>query len=311
MKKVLALFPGQGSQKVGMGKDLVEASPRARELFSTADEVLGFSLSKICFEGPASELTRTAIAQPAILTVSSICYELLRERLSSHLSITAAAGHSLGEYSALVAAGAIRFSDAVKLVHLRGSFMQEAVPAGAGAMVAVMGASEAELESLCAAARAECGETVELANVNTKEQIVVAGTKRAVDTLMPKLSTFRAVPLSVSAPFHCSLMKPAAEKLQNVLADIEIRPPQFPVYANVTAAPVHEPEEIRRSLYEQVCGRVRWVQTIEAIIAHEKADIAVEFGTGGVLTGLMKRIHAPFPRASADAPASINELNLM
>ena len=213
MKRILALFPGQGSQKVGMGKALYDGAPLARDIFHQADQALGFSLSKICFEGPAEELTRTAVAQPAILTVSTICFELAKQKVGSQLNIVAAAGHSLGEYSALVAAGALTFNDAVRLVNQRGTYMQEAVPAGVGAMVAVMGATEPELEEHCHAISAELGQTVELANVNTKEQIVVAGSKSGIEALTARLSAFRTVPLAVSAPFHCSLMRPAAERL--------------------------------------------------------------------------------------------------
>jgi [acyl-carrier-protein] S-malonyltransferase len=291
-----------------MGKALYDGAARARELFHLADEALGFSLSKICFEGPAEELTRTAIAQPAILTVTTICFELAQQGSPGGLPIVAAAGHSLGEYSALVAAGAIPFHDAVRLVNRRGTFMQEAVAPGVGAMVAVMGASEVELEQHCHTVTQEIGEPVELANVNTNEQIVVAGTKRAVDALIPRLAAFRTVPLQVSAPFHCSLMKPAAERLREALREVPIEKPRFPIFANFSASIGKTADEIRELLYQQVCGRVRWVGCMESARRQFPADTVIEFGNGSVLTGLMKRIDSSVQRRNVDSLESIEQL---
>ena len=290
--KVLGLFPGQGSQKVGMGKDLFEASDLAKKIFATADEVLGFSLRKICFEGPPERLTATEVAQPAILTVSTICYELAREKNPS-LMLCAAAGHSLGEYSALVAAGALAFPDAVLLVHKRGEYMQKAVPAGAGKMVAVLGKEPAEIEA--ALARVTKG-VAQIANLNAPGQVVVAGAREAVDEFVGLLGGGKTMEIAVSAPFHCALMQPAQDALAKDLSTIKISSCNFPVYANYSAAAVRDPEQIRESLRLQVCGRVRWVDCIEHAIAENDPSLAVEFGNGTVLSGLLKRIAPALPR---------------
>ncbi|NDC37681.1 MAG: [acyl-carrier-protein] S-malonyltransferase, partial [Proteobacteria bacterium] len=254
--QTIALFPGQGSQKVGMGKDLAERSEIARDLFSRADKALGFPLSAICFDGPAERLTSTEIAQPAILTVSVICFEMARAALGNKLSVCTAAGHSLGEYSALVAAGALRFEDAVVLVNKRGRYMQSAVPAGVGKMIAVLGKEVRELES--AIAQVGSG-VVDIANINAPGQIVVSGKREAVDAFMAELGNAKVIELQVSAPFHCALMEPAATELARDLDEVEILPVNFPVISNVTANPVKTPAEIRDALKRQVCGRVRWV----------------------------------------------------
>lgn len=299
MANVLGLFPGQGSQKVGMGRDLVNESAVAREVFAAADEALGFSLSTICFEGPADRLTATEIAQPAILTVSTICHRLAAE---AGLTLTAAAGHSLGEYSALVAAGALRFEDAVVLVHKRGRYMQSAVPVGAGKMVAVLGK---DLDVIEAAIATVPTGVVQVANINSPGQIVVAGDAAAVDRFKAALGDARMTDLTVSAPFHCALMQPAADALAYDLDACPIETARFPVYANVTAAPVRTPAEIRAALKAQVCGRVRWIECMENAIAGERIDRAVEFGAGAVLVGLLKRINGAVPRASVGALADV------
>lgn len=306
--RILGLFPGQGSQQVGMGKDFYDASPMAREIFQRADDALGFKLSAVCFNGPQEELTRTAIAQPAILTVSVIAYELAREGLGDKLALVAAAGHSLGEYSAHVAAGSLAFEDAVRLVHLRGTYMQEAVPVGAGKMLAVMGVPVEKLEQVCAEVSERGIGSVEIANVNDTSQIVVAGSAAAVDALPAALEGARTVALSVSAPFHCSLMKPAAERLKNTLAGTAIQNPRIPVFANYTGRPVNSAEEIRELLYQQVCGRVRWVECMQNAIALAKPTLSVEFGNGTVLSGLLRRIQRDMPRANIETMQSISDL---
>lgn len=307
-KKILGLFPGQGSQKVGMGRALCESSARANEIFERANHALGFDLRRLCFEGPAEELTRTAIAQPAILTVSVIAFELANARWGESLNLVAAAGHSLGEYSALVASGALSFDDAVVLVHKRGLFMQEAVPVGAGKMLAVIGMDVSALEAACAEVSEGGHGVVEIANVNDATQIVVAGNAASVDALVPRLTGSRTVELAVSAPFHCSLMRPAAERLKKELEAVQVYPSRFPVYTNFAATPSSTPDDVRASLFQQVCGRVRWVECMQNSISATCPDLAVEFGSGAVLTGLLRRIKKDLPRANADSPEAIDAL---
>jgi [acyl-carrier-protein] S-malonyltransferase len=303
MANIFALFPGQGSQKVGMGKQLFEQYPIAKELFERADNALGFSLSSICFEGPADKLTLTEITQPAILTVSTICFRLFQQQpqANSH-SIVAAAGHSLGEYSALVAADAISFEDAVRLVNKRGRYMQEAVPVGTGRMVAVLGKEVAEIQ---AAIDANTAGVAEIANINAPGQIVVAGSVEGVAGFVEKLGTAKVIDLPVSAPFHCSLMQPAEEKLRVDLKNISIKKPNFPVYQNFTAAFSDDPEVIRENLARQVCGRVRWVECVENANQQKQPSAVWEFGAGNVLTGLVKRINSSIPRVNIDSPESL------
>ena len=297
---IFALFPGQGSQKVGMGKALCEASAIAREYFDIADRVLGFSLRQLCFEGPEAELTRTAVAQPAILTLSAICFALFAER-GGVARVKVAAGHSLGEYSALVAAGALRFEDAVLLVHKRGKYMQEAVPVGAGKMVAVLGKEVAEIESALAAGTSG---TAEIANINAPGQVVVAGDVAGVDGFCQRMAGAKIMPLQVSAPFHCSLMRPAEIKLAEDLKTVPLTAPRFPVIANVEAQPLREPEAIRDALRRQVCGRVRWVESMERGLGEFAPAKAVEFGQGATLSGLLKRIRSEVVRANVDSVES-------
>jgi [acyl-carrier-protein] S-malonyltransferase len=286
MSQILALFPGQGSQKVGMGKELYAASPTAQRYFNEANEALGFSLSDICFEGPEAKLTETAIAQPAILTVSALCYALAREN-APQLPVVAAAGHSLGEYSALVAAKAISFQDAVLLVHKRGTYMQEAVPVGVGKMVAVLGK---EMSDINAALEKVTVGVAEVANDNAPGQIVVAGNAEGIKAFVENLPGAKVIELQVSAPFHCSLMKRAQERLALDIAKLSIKAPAFPIYQNVTAQAVIDPEVIRANLISQVCGQVRWVACMQRAIAETSPALTVEFGAGNVLSGLMKRI---------------------
>ena len=304
MTNIFTLFPGQGSQKVGMGKELADTYPLAKEIFALADQALGFELSKICFEGPADKLTLTEIAQPAILTVSTICYRLWKQSgASATQQIVAAAGHSLGEYSALVAAEAISFEDAVRLVNKRGKYMQEAVPVGTGKMVAVLGKEVSEIEAALPAAG---GEIAQIANINAPGQIVVAGSVAGVQQFVERLGAAKVIELTVSAPFHCDLMKPAEEKLRKDLAEIEIKKPLFPVYQNFTAQASEDPQVIRENLALQVCGRVRWVECVENAVSARAPQAVWEYGAGNVLTGLVKRINSSLSRVNIDSPTALS-----
>ncbi|MCB0317256.1 MAG: ACP S-malonyltransferase [Bdellovibrionales bacterium] len=286
-ENLLALFPGQGSQVVGMGKSFFDNFEIAKKMFAQADEALGYSLSKLCFEGPETDLTLTQNTQPAILTVSSIAFQLLNEKLNGELKPVAAAGHSLGEYSALVAAGALDFQEAVLLVHKRGKYMQEAVPAGTGKMLAVLKKEPDEIQA--AINKVEDG-IVQIANINSPGQIVVAGEKNAVDKFATELGNAKIIELPVSAPFHCSLMKPAEEKLAVDLDATTFKDCNFPVYANYTAEPVLKGLDARELLKKQVCGTVRWVESMQAVASQKNISNAIEFGAGKVLVGLLKRI---------------------
>lgn len=299
--RIFAMFPGQGSQKVGMGKELSEKMSLARELFDIADTRLGLSLSKLCFEGPEQDLVLTKHAQPAILVVSVATYLLAAERFNTVI----AAGHSLGEYSALVAAGALDLGDAVELVHKRGIYMQEAVPTGVGKMVAVLGKEVGEIEEAIGKVK---GGVAEIANINAPGQIVVSGTKEGVDEFVSLLGGAKVVELAVSAPFHSSLMKQAEEKLAKDLRGVKIEKPRFPVISNITALPVTDPEEIRNNLIRQVCGRVRWTETVEYVAAEVEISGAVEFGAGATLTGLVKRTTTKFKGHSCDSVEKVESI---
>lgn len=305
MKKILALFPGQGSQKVGMGAELVQEFELARDLFSVADQSLGFALSQICLNGPAEDLQKTEITQPAILAVSTIYFRLAEQIYGAALPIVAAAGHSLGEYSALVAAGAVDFEEAVRLVHKRGKYMQEAVPEGAGKMVAVLGV---ELDQLEAKIDSYQGK-VQIANVNAPGQIVVAGEQAAVSEFQKELTGVKTVELAVSAPFHCQMMKPAEERLEKELAKLSISKPRFPVFSNFLGKIVDEPEEIRTALVNQVCGRVRWTECIQNAIKVYQPELAIEFGNGTVLTGMLKRIEPQLARANINCQEALRTVS--
>lgn len=308
-QKVAFLFPGQGSQKVGMGKALYDASPLARAVFDEADAKLGFALSKLCFEGPEDQLMLTANAQPAILTTSVAALRVLQSE--SGLQPAVVAGHSLGEYSALVAAGALSLGDAVKVVNLRGRFMQDAVPPGVGAMAAILGLDATQVEEACAEARAGCpGEVVSPANLNGGGQVVIAGHKRAVEVACDAARTRgakRAMPLAVSAPFHCALMQPAAERLAAELARIEVRTPSVPVIANVDAAPNRDAARVRELLVQQVTAPVRWEETVLRLVSMEVGR-AIELGHGNVLAGLGKRIAPALEVIGVRDPAGVSAL---
>lgn len=288
MGKIAFVFPGQGAQAVGMGKDVYDALPNSRAVFEKGDEVLGFPLSRLIFEGPDSELKQTVNTQPALVTTSVAYLEALREQ---GMQPDYVAGHSLGEYSALVAAGVLAYEDAVSLVRLRGRFMEEAVPGGQGAMAAVLGADRDALAELCRKVTEE-GNPVELANVNCPGQIVVSGSLAGVSSIVERVKEAggkRAIPLEVSGPFHSSLMKQAAERLAEELKKVAFHVPSVPVIVNVTASPVTDPEEIRELLVRQVFSPVLWQDSIEWLIA-AGVDTFVEIGSGSVLAGLIRKI---------------------
>ena len=300
------LFPGQGSQAVGMGRALAASSPAAREVFAQADEALGYAISRLCFEGPAEELTLTANAQPGILTCSIAALRALEAETG--LSPRVVAGHSLGEFSALVAAGSLDFADAVRLVHLRGRFMQEAVPAGQGAMAALMGGASDQVAELCAAA-AE-GEVLAPANFNGGGQIVIAGHAGAVGRAVARAKEFgvkRAVPLQVSAPFHCSLMEPAALRLAAELEQVTLADPRVPVVSNVEAEPHQDGARARQLLVRQVTAPVRWEESVQRLAAMGVTRL-VEVGPGKVLSGLVRRIAKEIAVASVDTPEDLATL---
>jgi [acyl-carrier-protein] S-malonyltransferase len=304
------VFPGQGSQAVGMGVSLAEAFPAARELFEEVDEALKQRLFKLMREGPESELMLTENAQPALMAVSLAAVRVLERELGRRLTDSAdfVAGHSLGEYSALAAAGAFAVADAARLLKRRGRAMQKAVPVGEGAMAALIGA---DLEQAVAIARdAAKGEVCAPANDNAPGQVVVSGHKAAVEraiALAAERGIKRAVMLPVSAPFHCALMQPAAEEMAEALAETRLLPPAVPIIANVTAAPVKDPETIRRLLVEQVTGLVRWRESVLAMKA-AGVETLVELGAGKVLSGLVKRIDRDLTASSAGTPEEIEAL---
>ena len=284
------VFPGQGSQSVGMGRTLYDAFAESRAVFDEVDEALGEKLSTLIFEGPEDQLTLTANAQPALMAVSIAALRALETTGFSLNEARYVAGHSLGEYSALAAAGAFSVADTARLLRIRGTAMQAAVPQGAGAMAAILGLEAEAVLALCAEA-AE-GDVCEPANDNGGGQIVISGDKAAIDravALAPERGAKRAIPLAVSAPFHCRLMQPAAERMQAALAEAAIAAPSVPVVSNVTADPTSQPDEIRERLVRQVTGQVRWRESVE-FLARDGVTKLVEIGSGKVLSGLSRRI---------------------
>lgn len=288
MGKLAFVFPGQGSQEVGMGKDVYDAVPAAREAFETADRVLGFPLTEMIFEGPESDLKQTSNTQPALLATSWALYQALERH---GIRPDYVAGHSLGEYGALVAAGVLRFEDAIAIVRQRGQFMEQAVPSGQGAMAAVLGAERERLGALCDDISA-AGTPVEMANLNCPGQIVVSGSREGIDAVVERgkeAGAKRVIPLEVSGPFHSAMMKPAAERLGEALRAIEMQDARIPVIANVTARPVAGAEQIRGLLVEQVFSPVLWEDSVRYLI-DQGVDTFVEIGSGKVLSGLIKKI---------------------
>lgn len=308
MSKRAFTFPGQGSQAVGMGKDLADSYQEARNVFAEVDEALGQKLSAIMFDGPDETLRLTENAQPALMAVSVAVTRVLAARgfaLADNAAFVA--GHSLGEYSALAAAEAFSLADAARLLKLRGQAMQQAVPVGQGAMAAILGL---DLETvLAAAADASDGEVCGVANDNAPGQVVISGhagaVNRAIELLKAK-GAKRALPLPVSAPFHCALMRPAADAMQDALGRVEVKAPVVPVVANVLAQPISDPEEIRKRLVEQVTGMVRWTECVRWMTSQGGVTELVELGAGKVLSGLAKRISPETTAVSIGTPADVD-----
>ncbi|RFC66195.1 [acyl-carrier-protein] S-malonyltransferase [Fulvimarina endophytica] len=299
------VFPGQGSQSVGMGKALQENYAASRDVFAEVDDALGENLSRLIFEGPIEELTLTANAQPALMAVSMATMRALESEGFAVSSAAFAAGHSLGEYSALAATGAISIAETAKLLRIRGLAMQEAVPAGEGAMAAILGLEMEAVQALCD--ESSQGEVCEPANDNGGGQIVISGAKGAVERAVARAGergAKRAIPLPVSAPFHCALMSPAAERMAQALKDARISVPSIPVITNVTADATQDPEMVRKRLVEQVTGSVRWRESM-IFAAEEGVDELAEIGAGKVLSGLAKRIDKRLSARSIGTPDEI------
>jgi [acyl-carrier-protein] S-malonyltransferase len=305
-RKLAFLFPGQGSQAVGMGRDLADRFPIAAKTFAEADEALGIPLSKLCFEGPEEELRLTENTQPAIMTVSVAAARVLAEK---GIEPALAAGHSLGEWSAHVIAGTFSFADAVRAVKARGAAMQRAVPAGEGAMAAVLALDAAQIAEACAEAAAETGLAVQAANLNSPTQTVISGASAAVTRaaeLCKARGARRTVMLAVSAPFHCALMQPAQQEVAKVLAGIALSDPRIPVAANVTGHLVNTAAAARDALVHQVTGAVRWVDCVGALKA-AGPELYIETGPGKVLCGLLKQIDGELKSLNVEDAASLEK----
>jgi len=302
MGQIAFVFPGQGSQAVGMGKALHDSFEAARAVFEEADAVLGFPLSQLCFQGPDEQLKLTENTQPAILAVSAAAWRVLSE---AGVRPDFVAGHSLGEYSALVAANSLSLSDALRVVRKRGTYMQESVPVGQGAMAAILGLTADQVEALCR--EAAQGEVLSPANLNTPSQIVIAGTAAAVDRALQLAKSHgarKAVQLSVSAPFHCALMQPAQERLSKDLGKITFGNPEYPLINNADAAEVRLGDRIASSLSRQVCSSVRWTESVQKLIS-AGVQLFVELGPGKVLCGLIRQIDRTVRTANIEDPQSL------
>jgi len=305
MAKIAFVFPGQGSQYVGMGKDLVAKFSYTKKFFDDANAALGFDIQKLCFEGPEEELKKTEITQPAILTVSAICLEAMRS--FGGIKAEAVAGHSLGEYTALYAAGSLSFKDAIKLVNMRGKFMQTAVPLGEGTMAAILGLDRNIVKDICAKASAKG--VVEAANINSPGQIVISGKVAGVaeaGKLCKEAGAKRVIELQVSAPFHSSLMKPAADNLAIELGKIAIKDAQVPVVSNVTADYVISAVTIKELLIKQMTSPVQWEDSIIKL-SNDGFDTFIEIGPGKVLTGLIKKINSKVKIYNVSDAATLGE----
>jgi [acyl-carrier-protein] S-malonyltransferase len=301
-RQLAIIFPGQGSQNPGMGKELAERFPVARQVFEEADDALGFAISRLCFDGPAEDLQLTENTQPAILTVSVAAYRVMNE--AGFAAPAFVAGHSLGEYSALVASGALSLSDAVRTVRARGRYMQEAVPVGTGAMAAVLGGELSEIERIC---KEESSDQVcSIANLNSPGQVVIAGNTGAVDRAAELLKGVakRVIKLNVSAPFHCALMKPAQDRLATDLKQLSFNEPAMPVVTNVDARPTTVPDELRDALVRQVSAPVRWSESMQLLI-EQGTGTFVEAGPGKVLSGLMRQISRDVKTLNVEDAASL------
>ncbi len=300
--RMAIVFPGQGSQSPGMGKDLAEKFAVARKVFEEADDALGFKISQLCFEGPAEDLQLTENTQPAILTVSVAAYRALSEAGIGPPAFVA--GHSLGEYSALVAAGSLSLTDAVRTVRARGRYMQEAVPVGTGAMAAVLGAELSDIERICNEAKGD--QVCSIANLNSPNQAVIAGDTDAVDRAVGLLQGVakKVIKLKVSAPFHCALMKPAQDRLAPDLERLSFSEPAMPVVTNVDAHPATAPDQLRDALVRQVSAPVRWVESMQLLI-EQGAGTFVEAGPGKVLSGLMRQINRDVKMLNVEDAASL------
>lgn len=299
-------FPGQGSQQIGMGKALAEAHSASRAVFEEVDEALGEKLSKVIFEGPEDTLTLTANAQPALMAVSMAAMRALEEGgFDLSASVSCVAGHSLGEYSALCAAGSISLADTARLLRIRGNAMQAAVPVGKGAMAAIIGLERDDVEAVCEGASKDG--VCQIANDNGGGQLVISGEKEAVEkaaSLASEKGARRALLLPVSAPFHSALMAPAAEAMQQALGEVEVKAPAVPLVANVLAAPITDPDEIRSRLVEQVTGQVRWRETVQWFAANG-VETLVEVGSGKVLSGLARRINRDLASKAVGTPDDV------